>query len=148
MEVLETVEILYLVLSFAPVAKIGYLIVVVNIDSFGKHLECTKFRQFPIFLLEILAIERYEINIQSIKVGESFTKLPIIELSLVQHVAICKMLVVYYEEINFELLRALQLSPQETIASPLYFEIAKWAAGTGCSVELPIPMGRPCIKIY
>ncbi|KAA6378729.1 MAG: hypothetical protein EZS28_025743, partial [Streblomastix strix] len=37
----------------------------------------------------------------------------------------------------------LQLSPQETLASPLYFEIAKWAAGTGCSVELPIPMGRP-----
>ncbi|KAA6376691.1 MAG: hypothetical protein EZS28_027782, partial [Streblomastix strix] len=31
----------------------------------------------------------------------------------------------------------------ETLASPLYFEIAKWAAGTGCSVELPIPMGRP-----
>ncbi|KAA6385617.1 MAG: hypothetical protein EZS28_018848, partial [Streblomastix strix] len=22
-------------------------------------------------------------------------------------------------------------------------EIAKWAAGTGCSVELPIPTGRP-----
>ncbi|KAA6379193.1 MAG: hypothetical protein EZS28_025281 [Streblomastix strix] len=39
------------------------------------------------------------------------------------------------------------LSPQETLASPLYFQIAKWAAGTGCSVELPIPMGRPCIKI-
>ncbi|KAA6370169.1 MAG: hypothetical protein EZS28_034305 [Streblomastix strix] len=39
------------------------------------------------------------------------------------------------------------LSPQETLASPLYFEIAKWAAGTGCSVEMPIPMGRPCIKI-
>ncbi|KAA6355217.1 MAG: hypothetical protein EZS28_049255, partial [Streblomastix strix] len=35
----------------------------------------------------------------------------------------------------------------ETLASPLYFEIAKWAAGTGCSIELPIPMGRPCIKI-
>ncbi|KAA6364709.1 MAG: hypothetical protein EZS28_039764, partial [Streblomastix strix] len=32
-------------------------------------------------------------------------------------------------------------SPSETLASPLYFEIAKWAAGTGCSVELPIPMG-------
>ncbi|KAA6375765.1 MAG: hypothetical protein EZS28_028705, partial [Streblomastix strix] len=35
------------------------------------------------------------------------------------------------------------LSPLETLASPLYFEIAKWAAGTGCSVELPIPIGRP-----
>ncbi|KAA6368732.1 MAG: hypothetical protein EZS28_035739 [Streblomastix strix] len=41
----------------------------------------------------------------------------------------------------------LQLSPKETPASPLYFEIVKWAVGTGCSVELPIPMGRPCIKI-
>ncbi|KAA6376089.1 MAG: hypothetical protein EZS28_028387 [Streblomastix strix] len=37
-------------------------------------------------------------------------------------------------------------SPSETLASPLYFEIAKWAAGTGCSVELPIPMGRPFEK--
>ncbi|KAA6386835.1 MAG: hypothetical protein EZS28_017637, partial [Streblomastix strix] len=37
----------------------------------------------------------------------------------------------------------LQLSPQETLASPLYFEIAKLAAGTGCYVELPIPMCRP-----
>ncbi|KAA6392024.1 MAG: hypothetical protein EZS28_012449, partial [Streblomastix strix] len=41
----------------------------------------------------------------------------------------------------------LQLSPQETLASPLYFEIAKWVAGTGCCVELPISIGRPCIKI-
>ncbi|KAA6353928.1 MAG: hypothetical protein EZS28_050545 [Streblomastix strix] len=38
------------------------------------------------------------------------------------------------------------LSPSETLASPLYFEIAKWAAGTGCFVELPIPMGRPFEK--
>ncbi|KAA6357422.1 MAG: hypothetical protein EZS28_047051 [Streblomastix strix] len=33
--------------------------------------------------------------------------------------------------------------PSKTLASPLHFEIAKWAAGTGRSVELPIPMGRP-----
>ncbi|KAA6318971.1 MAG: hypothetical protein EZS28_054876, partial [Streblomastix strix] len=37
-------------------------------------------------------------------------------------------------------------SPSETLAPPLYFEIAKWAARTGCSVELPIPMGRPFEK--
>ncbi|KAA6389439.1 MAG: hypothetical protein EZS28_015029, partial [Streblomastix strix] len=34
-----------------------------------------------------------------------------------------------------------------TLASTLYFGITKWGAGTGCSIELPIPMGRPCIKI-
>ncbi|KAA6356959.1 MAG: hypothetical protein EZS28_047513, partial [Streblomastix strix] len=39
------------------------------------------------------------------------------------------------------------LSPEEILASPLYFEIAKWAAVTRCSVELPIPMGRRCIKM-
>ncbi|KAA6399058.1 MAG: hypothetical protein EZS28_005418 [Streblomastix strix] len=35
--------------------------------------------------------------------------------------------------------RLLQLSPSETLASPLYFEIAKRAVGPGCSVELSNP---------
>ncbi|KAA6359984.1 MAG: hypothetical protein EZS28_044490, partial [Streblomastix strix] len=37
-------------------------------------------------------------------------------------------------------------SPLETLAPPLYFEIAKWSAGTGCSVQLPVHMGRPFEK--